>query len=252
MRNIILSTAVISSLCWADGAGVNERVQVNLRSPSELEASTTTIRFDLTNIEEQVAVTDTDLNVVHEKILHVFVFDKGLGEFQHIHPEYADGEWSVEATFARSGDYLMWAQGQLRDGDHDFISNIPLIIVNGSEPNPVPPVLTDIRSGSDGLSVATLSGTRFRAGREAMPNVTFTRTDGTTPVLEPYLGEKAHVVITPSDAHSLIHTHPMDHGIENQIMLHTTFPEAGFYKIWIQFIDEGQLRTVPLSVEVFE
>jgi hypothetical protein len=42
----------------------------------------------------------------------------------------------------------------------------------------------------------------------------------------------------------------MDTSNPNQGMLHATFPHKGAYRLWIQFIDGGQLRTVPLSVKV--
>jgi hypothetical protein len=33
-------------------------------------------------------------------------------------------------------------------------------------------------------------------------------------------------------------------------MLHATFPSGGEYRLWIQFIDGVDLRTIPLSVVV--
>ena len=74
--------------------------------------------------------------------------------------------------------------------------------------------------------------------------------DGTTPQIEPYLGAFAHIIATPSDGDALIHVHPIGTG-PSQGMLHTTFPAAGEYRLWIQFIDDGNLKTIPLSVKVF-
>ena len=36
----------------------------------------------------------------------------------------------------------------------------------------------------------------------------------------------------------------------NTGMLHATFPAAGDYRLWIQLMDRGELKTVPLSVTV--
>jgi hypothetical protein len=60
----------------------------------------------------------------------------------------------------------------------------------------------------------------------------------------------AHVVAVPSDGTWLLHVHPMDHGVPNQLMLHMEFPLAGDYRIWIQVVNGGALRVIPLSVTV--
>jgi hypothetical protein len=39
-------------------------------------------------------------------------------------------------------------------------------------------------------------------------------------------------------------------GSANPAMIHVVFPEAGDYRLWVQFMDGGVLRTVPLSVTV--
>jgi hypothetical protein len=251
MKKIFISF-LVSSLCWAHGEGVNELVSLHLKSSQEISSSLEVIKFELIHIKKQTPVTDLDLSITHEKLLHVFIFDKGLGEFQHLHPEFKDGLWFVEASFSRKGDYILWSQAMLKKEGEDFTSNTSLTVTEGACPNPTPPELTDLRTGSEGNSVISLTQTRFRVGKEALPNITFSRNDETLPDIGNYLGEKAHVVITPENSDSLIHTHPMDHGVPNQVMLHMTFPEVGFYRMWVQFIDAGQLRVIPLSVEVFE
>lgn len=248
----ILFSFLFSSFCWAHGEGVNELVTLQLKSAHEISSTLEVVKFDLFHLKKQTLVTDVDLSITHEKLLHVFIFDKGLGEFQHLHPEFRDGEWSVEAKFSKKGDYILWAQAMLKKDGEDFTSNTSLVVTEGECANTVPPQLSDIRTGSDGNSVVSLTQTRFRVNKEALPNISFSRSDDTSPEIGLYLGEKAHVVITPENSDSLIHTHPMDHGVPNQVMLHMTFPEVGFYRMWVQFIDAGQLRIIPLSVEVFE
>ena len=57
-----------------------------------------------------------------------------------------------------------------------------------------------------------------------------------------------------SDGDALIHVHPMDMGDDDpsKIMVHFAFPAAGMYRLWVQFIDHGDLKTVPLAVKVAE
>ena len=69
-------------------------------------------------------------------------------------------------------------------------------------------------------------------------------------MITPYLGAFAHIIAVPADdGDSLIHVHPMNGGQKNEGMLHATFPTAGLYRIWIQFLDNGDLKTVALVVE---
>ncbi|MBY0383644.1 hypothetical protein K2X05_00670 [bacterium] len=39
-------------------------------------------------------------------------------------------------------------------------------------------------------------------------------------------------------------------GSANSGMLHATFPTKGEYRLWFQFNDDNQLKTIPVSVNV--
>jgi hypothetical protein len=95
--------------------------------------------------------------------------------------------------------------------------------------------------------------------------------------LEPYLGALGHAVLLSSDTKVYLHTHPMEGGMEGMdhggmdhgkmdhgtmehshpttggpdVIFHTNFPSAGFYKVWGQFQHRGKIITAPfvLSVE---
>ncbi len=94
--------------------------------------------------------------------------------------------------------------------------------------------------------------------------------------LQPYLGAMGHCVILSSDTKSYLHSHPMEGGMEGgakhdmskmgdmknmkhsappksggpDVMFHTTFPAAGLYKAWGQFMHKGQIITAPFVVNV--
>jgi hypothetical protein len=84
-----------------------------------------------------------------------------------------------------------------------------------------------------------------------MLTLVFTKSDGSPAAVTPYLGAFAHVIATPEDGGSLLHVHPMDGKTPNEGMLHATFPKAGSYRLWVQFNDDGVLKTIPLSVLVY-
>ncbi|MDR3608730.1 MAG: hypothetical protein P4M08_15305 [Oligoflexia bacterium] len=199
-------------------------------------------------------VTEDNLAVLHEKKLHLFLFDPSLQEFRHEHPVFdsSSSTWHVSSTLNTSGNYWVWVQGELADTQQEFTASSRLDIEGGDPALPPASFLGDVRTGVDGISQVTVSNNKITAAHMTMLTVTMSRTDGSQPDLAPYLGAPAHVVAVPIDGSSLIHVHPMAMGGANstQMMLHTEFPNPGDYRLWVQFLDGGILRTVPLSVTV--
>jgi hypothetical protein len=89
--------------------------------------------------------------------------------------------------------------------------------------------------------------------------------------LEPYLGALGHAVLLSSDTKVYLHTHPMEGGMEGMdharmdhgamghshpttggpdVIFHTNFPSAGFYKVWGQFQHRGKIITAPFVLKV--
>jgi len=250
MRNAKLLVIFVSSLFSTFAFGQTmSRVVFHLNTPSNISAGATHIGFDLIDTSVGKNLTPTDLNVTHTKELHLIAYDPSLQEFQHVHPDFDGQSWSVDLNFAVDGNYFVWAQGELSSGSVDF-NALTRIDVSGGQPALPAPNLTDARTGSDGLSVATLSSDSLHVGQMAMLMLTFARSDGTSAQITPYLGAFAHVIATPEDGSTLTHVHPMDGSAPNEGMLHLEFPTAGPYRLWVQFIDGGVIRTIALSVIV--
>lgn len=233
----------------AQAHGGESRVEIELESPAQVSAGNVSVEFQLVDTEENTVLTPAELNVIHEKKIHFLAYDPALQEFRHEHPMFDGKVWKVDLSFAVNGNYFIWAQGELASDSEEFSALSRLKVTDGAPEWPAP-ALTDIRTGKDSVSVATLSNTKLKAGKMAMPTLTFSREDGSTPEITPFLGAFAHVIATPEDGDSLIHIHPMDSENPNEGMLHVTFPTAGYYRLWVQFMDAGILKTVPLSVQV--
>ncbi len=251
MKKILMALSAIalwSQVSWGHGGG-ESRIALEPDVMS-MSAGSAKYKFQLIDTETNKLIGDQDLNVAHEKKLHLIIYDPSLQEFQHVHPEFDGTMWVVDTQFSVDGNYWIWAQGELASDGEEFSSSNKLDITGGTSAWPTPPVLGDQRTGTSGTSAIELSKTKLVAGKMAMLDLKMTRTDGTTPQIEPYLGAFAHIIATPSDGDALIHVHPIGTG-PSQGMLHTTFPAAGEYRLWIQFIDDGNLKTIPLSVKVF-
>lgn len=249
LPRIIPALALTLASNFAFAHGDESRVSIELESPAKISAGATVVSFQLVDTKLNKVLAPADLNVSHEKKLHFIAYDPALREFQHVHPEFDGKVWNVDMSFAVDGNYFVWAQGELSVDSEEF-SSFERIEVTGGQPEWPTPVLGDVRSGTLTGSVATLSNQKLRAGKMAMLTLRFTKSDGSPADITPYLGAFAHLIATPMDGDSLIHIHPMNGGHPNEGMVHVTFPEAGDYRIWVQFIDAGVLKTVPLSVTV--
>ena len=253
MKKLSIVAGVVSLLLFQSALAFAHpepyRVAIENEGDFTVKAGVITYQFDLVDTQNRIVLKDTDLVIDGTKILHLFIYDPALKEFRHEHPQYMNGKWSVQTKLSVNGNYWVWANGKLASDQSEFYGPDRLKIEGGTPENAVPTELGDVRTGTDGNSRVTLSNTVIQAAQPTMLMVNFVRTDGSQPSITPYLGAMAHVVAVTSDADSLAHVHPMSAG-QNQLMLHTEFKDAGDYRLWMQYMDGGTLRVVPLSVRV--
>lgn len=243
---LLISVALFS---FANFAHDNESgITLESKIPSTSIAGKIHYTFDLYDNTNKKNLSDADLMISHENLLHLFVFDLALKEFRHVHPVFSNYGWSVDFDLQTNGSYMVWAQATSSNGD-EFSTSDKISIVNGKEANNVPSALGDVRSASEENSVVNISG-KVKANKSAMLMVKFSRNDDTQAEITDYLGAFAHIVAVPLDGSALIHVHPMATGIPNEGMIHATFPKTGDYRLWIQFVDGGKLRKIPLSIKV--
>ncbi len=251
MKSIVMAFGMFTFFSQVLWASEQPHTRILLRpEATALLAGNAKYKFQLVDTETNKLVSDRDVRISHQKILHLIIYDRSLQEFQHVHPEFDGTVWAVDVQFAVDGSYWVWAQGELTTDGEEFSASSKLEITNGQPAWPTLPTLGDQRAGSDGISAITISKNRLVSGKMVMLDLKMTRTDGTTPQPEPYLGAFAHIIATPANGDALIHVHPEGTG-PGKGMIHATFPKAGEYRLWIQFIDGGNLRTIPLSVKVF-
>lgn len=245
---VLVATATIFSpnVSFAHG---DDRISLEAETQGSLTATENTeFSFQLYDEETKKSVAESDLNDSHTKKLHLVVYDGSLNEFNHIHPTFDGQIWKSELNLTTNGSYYIWAQGVLLDGT-EFSASYRVNVVGGKPALPVV-ALGNKRNAAVGNTVVNLSKEKLKAGKMAMLSYTVSRNDGTNPDVTPYLGANAHVIAVSPDGSDLIHAHPMDGNNSSTGMIHVTFPTAGDYRIWVQVIDAGILKTVPLSVTV--
>ena len=236
----------------------------------------TTLILNIKNARGEVV---RDLQTVHEKQIHLILVSDDLAEFSHLHPEpQPDGSYRVGFTFPHGGTYRVYADFTPAGADQ-FIERFSVTASGTATPRVA---LVEDKSPTKtvaGLRVTMQTSQPLRAGQELQLN--FMVADEVTgkPVtdLQPYLGSLAHFVIISEDTSRYLHVHPMearampgkegagmagkmdeemkmgqgDKAATNvTISAHTTFHNAGLYKLWAQFQRKGQVIVVPFVVRI--
>lgn len=230
--------------------GQESRISIEPETQSPLNAGTIPFKFELFDEEAKKTIGDQDLVDNHTKKLHFIAYDASLNEFNHVHPTFNGKSWETELTLPVNGNYFLWAQGQLQDGT-EFSAVVRTQIQGGKPEIPVIP-LGDHRKASNNGTIIELANSKVKAGKMVMLNFKISRDDGQPPEITPYLGAFAHVIAVSPDGDELTHVHPMEGNTPNTGMLHSTFPTDGDYRIWIQLVDKGELKTIPLSISVLK
>jgi hypothetical protein len=101
----------------------------------------------------------------------------------------------------------------------------------------------------------TLNSDVVSTGAEAMLVFHITRGGQETISLEPYLGALGHLVVLRQGDLAYLHVHPVATGgtadaSGSQITFHVRFPCMSRYRLFLQFIHEGQIHTATFTAEV--
>lgn len=241
---------------------VAEGVVVNLNVSPVSGAVGAPTKLDFFVNEKPGSVPVTDLQIDHEKLIHVIGVRDDLNEFFHIHPGQVAGSpglFSVTRTFEKPGTYKVWSDIK-RDGViHSF--GHPPFTIEGAGAKSEPEVDLGTNKIVGNYQVKLNRGEKIVSGRET--DIVFEIRDvvGTPVTVEPYLGAPMHLAVIKSDWKVYLHTHPEgghahskanplvkqafanggDHSGDpaEQISFHVNFPEEGMYKLFGQFRPSG-------------
>ncbi len=207
------------------------------------------------DIQDSTGKPVTKFDIFQEKIMHLIVVSDDLRNFDHIHPEYKEnGRFQVSATFPESGSYTMFSDYKPA-GKKETVS-LTNITIPGAVPMPKNlEKFTKTKTLSDTKVNLNVSEKTIKAGADI--TLTFDVKDNKNqPVtdLQPYLGEKGHLVIikssSPLTVADYIHAHAMKNTTNGKIEFHTKFPKSGTYKMWTQFNRNGKIKTADFWVNV--
>jgi hypothetical protein len=185
--------------------------------------------------------------------MHVYLVRDDLGSYQHVHPELtADCGWRVTVRPPGPGGYRLFAEfrpaGRAPDAP-DVVLSRPLAVPGPAARAALPPPAPTAAAGPYAVTL----GGYATAGGESLLTFTVTRDGRPVRTLSPYLGELAHVSVFRADGLRFNHAHPLQPAVEGGGPRLTTpllFPGAGTYRVFVQFVADGAVRTAALTVPV--
>jgi hypothetical protein len=194
--------------------------------------------------------------IVHDRPFHLFIVDRSLEYFEHVHPEPA-GEGTFELREAiPPGEYMLIADFLPHGGTSQTVQRA--IVTPGHDAPLMPPaphLVEGPRERVAGGIRFALDAAEVRGRRQATLRVTMTDAETGAPLtdLEPYLGAPAHLLIVNADLTDAVHGHPLETDTRGPtVTFEPLMPAAGMYKLWVQVQRKGEVVTVPFVVEATE
>ncbi len=214
----------------------------------------TSIKAGTQNISFQIFGKDghpfgaNDLKITHEKKIHFIVVSDDFKEYLHLHPQFSNDVWSVEATLKDNTAYQAYVD---ISPEEETPQVLRVLLTVGSVQNK-----TKVSQQNPTLTVGKItasmnSESKLVSGHEN--NVVFNLKRGGKDIIpEMYLGALGHVVaLNHNDPNNFVHAHPNTHeGNDSDIHFAIDFPTAGTYTFFAQFQVDGRVDTYPFTVSV--
>lgn len=195
----------------------------------------------------------TDYEQEQTKLLHLYVVRDDLGEFRHVHPELGDdGTWRGRVDLGGPGRWRVVTEFIPVGADQPIVLGTALEVPGDWQSETVP-VGDDAATGDDGVVQVRLlaRGTVSDNGRLELA---VTDLAGEPLALGSYLGATAHLTGFAVGTLGFVHVHPLgapeatDDG--TVLTFHTTFTQAGDYRLFVQVRVDGLLHQVGITATV--
>lgn len=275
MKKLRLIVLIIVSFQIFGCLHSDEHYTVELKSnPSRIESRKPA---ELTfQVKDPNGKNFSDLEIIHEKTLHLFLISEDLSQFFHEHPtRQTDGSYKLPFTFPNGGKFKAILDFKPK-GAEQSTEGID-VEVAGEKPKAVELVPeTNFEKTIDGLKIQMKPSGELAMRKDLMLNFQAFDAETNQPAndLQNYLGEKAHFVIVRKGLTRFVHAHPvsgdkmggMDHSQhdmsnmkmdemsekdkDSKVAAMVNFPNSGIYKVFAQFKRNEKIITVPFVFEV--
>lgn len=188
----------------------------------------------------------TDMEVEHERRMHLIVVRRDLTGYRHLHPVAdARGRWTVPLRLREAGTYRVYADFHRDGAAHTLAADLSVAGAFAPAPLPAPE-----EAATDGRYRARLAATGVRAGATVELDYALSRDGAPLRGVEPYLGADGHLVALREGDLAFLHVHPRASGAPGRIRFGAEMPSPGRYRLFLQFRHGSAVRTVAHTLEV--
>lgn len=225
-------------------------------------------KLDLTFHVSEGKQNLTDFETVHEKKCHLMLVSADYQDYQHIHPKLdkAGNFTMCNVAFKRPGLYYVFFD-VTPEGSKQIVKRFDFQVQGQGTPLVMKADMTPKKVA--GVDVQLLTEPAQLAAGDS--KLVFRLSQNGKPVtdLKPLMGAMGHVLALGPAGKPFLHIHPleshegkdhqemkgMNHGsgalqVAGTVSFHASFPKAGLYKIWGQFLRNNQEFIVPFTVQV--
>ena len=222
-------------------------------------------RFRFTVLHPLTGAPVEEFAEVHDRLFHLFIISRDMTHFFHEHPvRDQDGSFTYEHVLPKPGQYMMFSDFMPIGGGPQMIAT-PLVTagfagdITASLPT-LTPDQTFVKTANGTTVELQMEPGQLIAGEEADVPIHFTDAKTGEPVrdLQRYLGAFGHAMMLNEDMTEHVHAHPEEMlegttvtaGGGPDLVFHALFPKPGHYRVWLQFLRNDVLSTIPFTVRV--
>jgi hypothetical protein len=205
------------------------------------------------DVQDSAGKAIEKFDTFQSELMHLIVVSDDLQFFRHLHPTYKqNGRFEVEARFPYPGSYTFFSDYKPA-GKAEQVSVLKTQVPGNS---PTAPEIDFNRTKTFGNTQVNLalSESTVKAGEEVTLIFNLQDVASKQPLtdLQPYLGERGHLVIlqqsSPLNRDDYVHAHALKDTPAGQVHFMTSFPQPGKYKLWGQFNRHGKIVTADFWV----
>ncbi len=180
-----------------------------------------------------------DFEVIHEKLLHLFVLSGDLEVFAHEHPVKMSGpEFTWNWTFPKPGMYRLMCDYYPQQATPQI--TVKTLFVADGPGSAIPPLESNTTAKLVLEPEQPIAGMRTRLYIQLSPALG----------LKPWLGAWGHMLVASSDTIDLMHAHPFLADGGEKMQFNVIFPRPGMHRVWVQFEREGVVNSTVFDVNV--
>ncbi|HLH02284.1 MAG TPA: heavy metal-binding domain-containing protein [Bryobacteraceae bacterium] len=187
----------------------------------------------------------TQFEIVHEKLIHLFIVSENLSYFAHVHPvAQPDGSFTLDVKLPYGGMYRLLADFYPAGAVPQLAVGTLFVAGESTKPQ-LAPALAPSKSENTTASLR-MDPEQPLAGLETKLFFSLDPAEG----LQPYLGAWAHMLAASEDLIDLLHLHPFLADGRASLQFNVIFPRDGLYRVWTQIQRQNVVNTFVFTIPV--